>query len=188
MLHDQAHKRLVKIVTAGFVSLGVEVNQRSNIETIMRNNKSLGFTIIEIMAAIGILGIASAGTIATLVQMNQNASLSRLRTGAGTVAQNKIDYLLSIQPYNPQKNQIPPELALGTQNTGSQATPTVPIYTDPRTGQVSVLGWITTEVSQIMQTVNGVNVELRRANVTVSYTFRGRVHSVDMSTVRASDI
>jgi prepilin-type N-terminal cleavage/methylation domain-containing protein len=154
----------------------------------MRNNKSLGFTIIEIMAAIGILGIASAGTIATLVQMNQNASLSRLRTGAGTVAQNQIDYLLSIQPYNPQKNQIPPELALGTRTTGSQATPTVPIYTDPRTGQVSVLGWITSEVSQIMQTVNGVNVELRRANVTVSYTFRGRVHSVDMSTVRASDI
>src|SRR5678816_3767226 len=132
--------------------------------------KATGFTIIEIIAAIGVLGIASAGTIAVLLQMNQNASLSRLRTGAATVAQNQIDYLLSIQPFNPKKNQIPPELAVGTTSNGSQAAPTVPVYTDPKSGQVSVRGWVDTEISVIPLQVNGVNVDLRRANVRVSYT------------------
>lgn len=150
--------------------------------------KTLGFTIIEIIAAIGVLGIASAGTIAVLLQMNQNASLSRLRTGAATVAQNQIDYLLSIQPFNPKKNQVPPELAIGTLSNGSKLAPTVPIYTDPKTGLVSVRGWVDTEISVIAQQVNGVNVDLRRANVTVSYVYRGRVHAVQMATIRTSDI
>jgi type II secretory pathway pseudopilin PulG len=147
------------------------------------SHKSRGFTIIKIVTVIGVVGVAGAVAIATLVQMNHNASRSRLRMGAARVAQKQIDYLLSIQPYNRQKNQIPPELALGIQTNGSPTAPTVPIYTDPRAGRVR--GWITTEVTQMMKTVNGINVELRRANVTVSYIFRGRVDSVDMSTVRA---
>ena len=150
--------------------------------------KTVGFTIIEIIAAIGVLGVASAGTIAVLLQMNQNAALSRLRTGAATVAQNQIDYLLSVQPFNPKKNQVPPELAIGTSNNGTQQAPTVPIYTDPKSGQVSVRGWMETEVSVVPLQVNGVNVDMRRANVRVSYVYRGRIHTVDMATLRTSDI
>jgi prepilin-type N-terminal cleavage/methylation domain-containing protein len=154
----------------------------------MLQKTNRGFSILEIIAAIGVLGVASSGTIAVLLQMNQNASLSRLRTGAGTVAQNQIDYLLSIQPFNPKRNQIPPELVVGTRDTGSATNPTVPIYTDPRSGQVSVRGWVRTEITVIPQMVNGVNVDLRRANVTVSYRYRGRTHEVQMSTIRTSDI
>ena len=157
---------------------------------LFRRNNPSAFTIIEIVVAVGVLGLACAATMQVLLRMNQNAALSRLRTGAGTVAQNHIDYLLSIQPFNPQRApaQIPPELAIGTTDTGSDSNPTVPIYKDPISGEVSVYGWRRTVIKRIDQQVNGVNIELRSAAVTVSYRFRGRPLSVTMSTLRTSDI
>ena len=110
-------------------------------------------TLLEIMVAIAVLGTGSSACVATLLNMNHNATLSRLRTGAGTVAQNQIDYFLSIQPYNPQKNQIPPQLAVGTRYIGSSAAPTVAIYTDPRTGLVNCWGWIVSDVADMEQSL-----------------------------------
>ncbi len=146
------------------------------------------FTLIEVLVGLGVLGGAAAAAIAALLQMNYNANLSRLRTGAGTAVQNQIDYLLSVQPYNPQKNQVPAALEVGTQLKGSASNPTVPIYTDPVTGQVVVWGWMVTEVTDTNQTCNSVNLNLRRANVTAFYVFRNRTYSIEMSTLRSSDI
>lgn len=140
------------------------------------------------MIAIGILGGGATASIATMLEMNRNATLSRLRTGAGTVAQNQIDYILSIQPYNPQKGQIPPELAVGTRSQGTALVPTVPIYTDPQTGLVNTLGWIVTDVADMGQNLNGIDFNLRRATVTVFYKFRNKTYSIEMTTMRASDI
>ncbi len=147
-----------------------------------------GTTLIEALIAIGILGGGATASIATLLDMNRNAALSRLRTGAGTVAQNQIDYILSIQPYNPLKGEIPPQLALGTTLQGSASAPTIPIYTDPNTGQVNTWGWITTDVADMAQGLNGTDYSLRRATVTVFYKFRNKTYSIDMTTMRASDI
>jgi len=140
------------------------------------------------MVSIGVLGSGAASAIACLLQLNYNATLSRLKTGAGTVAQNQIDTILSIQPYNPQYNQIPPQLAVGITLTGSPQNPTVPIYTDPVSGTVVVYGWVVTNVSDTNQSVSGVNLNLRQANVSVFYTFRGKTYQVQMNTLRGSDI
>ena len=140
------------------------------------------------MVAVGILGGGGAASIATLLDMNRNAALSRLRTGAGTVAQNQIDYILSIQPYNPQKGQIPPQLVVGTTMQGSATAPTIPVYTDPQTGLVNTWGWIVTDVADMAQSLNGIDYGLRRATVTVYYKFRNKTYSIDMTTMRASDI
>lgn len=140
------------------------------------------------MIAVGVLGTGAAAAIAALLQMNYLATLSRLKTGAATVAQNQIDTILSIQPYNPQYNQIPPQLALGTTMTGTPQAPTVPIYTDPVTGTVVVNGWVVTTISDTGQSVNGVSMNLRQASVTVFYTFRGQTHHLQMTTLRGSDI
>lgn len=155
---------------------------------VKRTSKSAGTTLFEVLVAIGILGAGGSASIATLLDMNRNASLSRLRTGAGTVAQNQIDYILSIQPYNPQKGQIPPELVVGTRTQGSATLPTVPIYTDPQTGLVNTLGWIVTDVTDMTQGLGGVDYSLRRATVTVFYKFHNKTYSIDLTTMRASDI
>src|SRR6187401_3556704 len=115
------------------------------------------FTLAEVMVVLGILGITSAASVAAMLRMNNNAALSRLQTGASTVAQNQIDLCLSDSPFNPQKNQTPPALTLGTTNTGTSASPTIAVYTDPKTG-MQVMGWMITEVANTDTTLGGYNL------------------------------
>ena len=138
--------------------------------------------------AIGSLGITAGVSILALSHMNNRAFLSRCQTGASTVAQNQIDLILSDTPFNPQKSQIPPELVVGTVVVGSSTAPSVPIYTDPKTGNISVKGWMTTTVADTATTYNGASLTIYRATVTVSYSFRNRSYAVTMSTLRCSDI
>jgi hypothetical protein len=120
--------------------------------------------------------------------MNHNAALSRLRTGAGTIAQGQIDLVLSETPFNPQKGQIPPSLVIGTRTQGNAWYPSVPIYTDPMAEGVNVLGWMTTTVTNTGTTYNGVDLNVYRATVSVSYQYRGVTYTVAMDTLRTSDI
>ena len=120
--------------------------------------------------------------------MNHNAALSRLQTGASTLAQNQIDLILSDGPFNPQKNQIPPVLTIGTTSNGTESNPSLAVYTDPKNGEVLVRGWMTTTVQNSSTTYNGQNLQLFRAIVTVSYRYRGQLYSVTMNTLRTADI
>jgi type II secretory pathway pseudopilin PulG len=146
------------------------------------------FSLAEVIVACGLLAIAAAASVQALLRMNHNASLSRLQTGASTVAQNRIDQILSDGPFNPQKSQVPPVLVIGTDAIGSATSPTVPIYTDPATGVVTVWGWMTSTIADASTNFNGQSLKIYRATVEVDYTFRGRPYSVTMSTLRTSDI
>ena len=152
-----------------------------------RRFRRAAFTLAEVMVALGIFGITAAAAVAAMLRMNNNAALSRLQTGASTVAQNQIDLCLSDSPFNPQKSQVPPELTLGTTNAGSAASPTIAVYTDPKTG-IQVMGWMSTVVADTNTTLNGNNLNIYRVTVTVNYTFKGKPYVVKMSTIRASDI
>jgi prepilin-type N-terminal cleavage/methylation domain-containing protein len=145
------------------------------------------FTLAEVMVALGIFGITAAAAVAAMLRMNNNAALSRLQTGASTVAQNQIDLCLSDSPFNPQKSQVPPALTLGSTNTGTMAAPTIAVYTDPKTG-MKVMGWMVTDVADTSTTLGGQSLYIYRVTVTVNYQFKGRSYSVKMSTMRASDI
>lgn len=137
--------------------------------------------------ALGLFGITAAASAAAMLRMNNNAALSRLQTGASTVAQNQIDLCLSDSPFNPQKNQIPPELTVGSTSTGDVNNPTIAVYTDPKTG-LQVKGWMVTEVADTGTTLNGNSLNIYRVTVTVNYQFKGRSYRVKMGTMRASDI
>jgi prepilin-type N-terminal cleavage/methylation domain-containing protein len=149
--------------------------------------RQTAFTLAEVMVALGLFGITASAAVSAMLKMNNNAALSRLQTGASTVAQNQIDLALSDSPFNPQKNQIPPELTLGTTSAGDATSPTVPVYTDPKTG-LRVLGWMTTVVADTGSTYSGIALNIFRITVTVSYKFKGRQYGVSMSTMRCSDI
>ena len=158
-----------------------------------RRHRRSAFTLVEAMVAIGMFGIYAAVAVTALLRMNNNAALSRLRTGASTVAQGQIDLILSDAPFNPKYNQIPPELTIGTTNTGSAAAPTLAVYTDPSSG-ISVYGWMSSVIADTGSTLSaasnnaGAVLYVYSATVTVHYKFRGKDYSVTMNTLRASDL
>ena len=156
--------------------------------------KIAGFSLVETMVSCGVFAILAASTVGALIRMNQNAILSRLQTGASTLAQNRIDLILSEGPFNPQKinkdtgqPQIPSVLVPGTQQIGTSANPTLAVYTDPTTNE-KLWGWMVSTVTDTGLTYNGQNLNLYRARVTVFYRYRGSLYSVKMNTTRCSDI
>jgi type II secretory pathway pseudopilin PulG len=151
-----------------------------------------GFTMVEAVVGITILGIGVACTVGALTKFNSIASMSRNATGAYTAVMNQIDLIQSDSPFNPQKTnadgsaQIPPELRIGTQTQNN-----VPVYQDPHTG-VIVVGTMTTTVSDISSTYTSGSttfpMTMYQAAVTISYTYLNRNYSFSMSTIRTSDI
>jgi prepilin-type N-terminal cleavage/methylation domain-containing protein len=64
---------------------------------------STGFTMVECVVAIAVLGIGVASTIGGLTRMNSLAASARNTTGAYQVLENQVDLVQSISPFNPQK-------------------------------------------------------------------------------------
>jgi prepilin-type N-terminal cleavage/methylation domain-containing protein len=157
------------------------------------SRKSLaGFTIVESIVAITVLGVGVACTVGGLTKFNSIAAMARNATGAYTAVMNQIDLIQSDGPFNPQKTntdgsaQIPPELQLGAQTQNNVA-----VYQDPNTG-VIVAGTMTTTVTDVSSTYTAGSVTfpltMYKAVVTISYTYLNRNYSFSMSTLRTSDI
>ena len=142
-----------------------------------------GITIVEIVVALGVIGLFASSAMWALVMMNNRAAVARLTTGALTVAQNQVDLMFCDAPYNPQKSQVPPELAVGT-----QIQTNVPIYTDPVTNNVVVSGTITSTVADTGTTYGGYSLNVYTITVTVSYQFRGNNYQITINTMRTSDV
>lgn len=147
-----------------------------------------GFTLVEVLVATTLLGMLAASSIWALTQANNYASISRLYTGAETAAQNRIDYLLTDAPFNPQSGE------LGNTNEwtiGSTVQSGVVIYTEPSgaDGQAhAVMGTVTTTVKNNSVVTKGQDLNLYSATVVVTYTFRGKNYSVQLNAMRASDV
>lgn len=140
--------------------------------------------------------------------MNNYASVSRLYTGAETVAQNRIDEILSESPFNPQMGEIPAVLALtpGAPRASCAHGPTdhippsegvtgcVQVYNEPNPagGQPRIIfGIMETTVREVEPLrVDGVATDLNvfRATVVVTYIFRGRTYRVQFNALRSADL
>jgi len=144
------------------------------------------FTLAEVTVALAVIGTMGAGCYVGFNSLNTYAVSSRLYSEAQTAAQNQIDLILSADPFDVTNNIIPSVLALGT-----TTTPNIFIYEDPVSGSVVVTGSMATTVTDTGSTMNfaGVNTNLniRRATVTVSYTYRNTNYSVSMDTMRTAD-
>jgi prepilin-type N-terminal cleavage/methylation domain-containing protein len=154
-------------------------------KSLLRVIGNAGFTFAEIIVSVSILGLLSAGSIWGLAQANNYASVARLYTGAETVAQNRIDEILSESPFNPQDNEIPAVLALGT-----HAAETVQVYNEPNPvggTQRIITGQLVTTVSQVVAP-GFPNLNMYAATVVVTYTFRGKNYRVQFNAMRASDV
>lgn len=156
-----------------------------------------GFTVVEVMAGIAVLGLVVGAGFFGLMQLNNYASVNRLYTAAQTLAQNQIDLILTKAPYDPASGQYPTPNVL--QTGGYYSDPTTPntlygsarsvtIFKDPTTNNVIVTGTIRTDVTTPAVTVGGTNLNIRQATVTVQYTFHNTTYTVKMDTMRAPDV
>jgi prepilin-type N-terminal cleavage/methylation domain-containing protein len=151
-----------------------------------RKNKRRGFTLMEVVMALGVIGTMGAGCYIGFNSLNAYAVSSRLYSEAQSAAQNQIDLILSKEPFDPTKNKIPSVLTLGT-----TTTPNVFVYKDPVSGNTVVTGTMTTTVTDTGATMTfaGSTTALNtyRATVTVSYTYRNKTYTVSMDTMRTGD-
>ena len=168
-----------------------------------KRERAAGFTLVEAMVAISVLGIGIASTVGALTKFNAIASTSRNATGAYTAVMNQIDSIQSMSPFNPQKTnnnpdcdgtvhtQIPKDYtsvcnggsATYDMTVGTHTYNNVPVYQDPNSG-VIVSGTMTVTVTDISATLTNTYQFL----VTITYTYLGRNYSFSMSTLRTSDI
>lgn len=152
----------------------------------IRRASARAFTLTEAVMSLAILGAMSSGCYVGFNSINTYAVSSRLYSEAQTCAQNQIDLILSEEPFDISANKIPAILQIGT-----TTKPNVFIYQDPVSGKVVVTGTMTTTITDAGATMNfaGVNANLnvRRATVTVSYSFRGKDYNVTLDTLRTAD-
>lgn len=176
---------------------------------------SAGFTLVDVMAGMAIIGLVASSIIYGLNQLNHFAMVNRLHTAAQTLAQNQIDLILTMGPYDPSgdKYPVPPTCGTGTAtNTilrtdqpyyyDPTATTTCPIsttpknvtlYRDPMTPSTAspIYATIKSTITDTGMTVTvdgtATSLDLRRATVSVDFTYRNRNYSVVMETMRTSD-
>lgn len=164
-----------------------------------------GFTMVEAVVAIAVLGIGVASTVGALTRMNALAAVSRNATGAYQVLMNQVDLFQSMSPFNPQKTnqdgtpQIPKDTGHGSYPMYDMTSGTwrsisvdgtsfnVPVYQykDPVSGTVVVVqGQLQVQVTDLSASLPNTYQALFK----VTYTYLGRQYSFQMSTMRTSDI
>src|SRR5712664_2624449 len=153
-----------------------------------RRSRQNGFTLMEVVMALAVIGTMGAGCYVGFNSLNTYAVSSRLYSEAQTAAQNQIDLILSAEPFDVMitPKRVPPALCMvaldaggncnesaGTTGPFTTTTPNISIYEDPVSGNVVVTGTMATTVTDNGSTMNfagtNANLNIRRATVTVSY-------------------
>jgi prepilin-type N-terminal cleavage/methylation domain-containing protein len=163
---------------------------------------SAGFTMVETVIAIAVLGIGIATTIGALTKVNSIAAMSRNSTGAYTILTNQVDLFQSMSPFNPQKAtpEIPRDTShggfptydmratVGTQNISVNGTDfKVPVYEyrDANNNVVLVVnGTLTTTVTDLSASLPNTY----QAVFTITFTYLNRNYTYSISAIRTSDI
>lgn len=162
------------------------------------SRRSPGFTLVEVLTAVALLGMFAGGALWTLTQTNNYAALSRLYTGAQVLAQNQIDLIMSKGPFNPQRGEVPAVLGGSALPAGgtvtvveTKANADLTIYAEP----TSAANPVTIEaeerdttVNDANMVVNGRNLNIYTATVVVKFKYRGKDHQVQLNAMRASDV
>lgn len=162
-----------------------------------------GFTLVETLVSAALLSLVAGSSLWALSRANSFAAASRLSTGAQVAAQNEIDLIMSTGPFNPQRGQygaqrppqdgpggskinLPPVLTVGT-----TVARDVVIYTEPASkteAARTIYGQMVTSVVATPLSVGGRTIYAHSATVAVTYKFRGRDYSVQLHTLRSSDV
>ncbi len=124
-----------------------------------RLRRQTGFTLIEVLSAIGLFSIVAVGLSTSTISNMQLTSRSKTIAAANALLQNKIEQIRMIQPV---LNTVPPDLTPGPHTDSS----------NPMTALGTANGTFTRTwtVSTIPQYLNGTVVGVRPAMVEVAVT------------------
>ena len=161
-----------------------------------RRNRQ-AFTLLEVCFAVAVFSLYAVASVYSLTQLNRFASTSRYETLALSAAQQKIDQIMTT-PWS-VLGTVPTVLVAGTTTEASPSV-TLLLNNDPLnsgTGLSSAFTSYDTQVLDSRTTVitkltdcsgqAGASSRLLRADVTVTYTYRGKQHSITLSTLRETD-
>ncbi len=160
------------------------MNPTSNSLTRVRRSTG-GFMLVEHIVAAGMIVVFAVSALVALVQANRFANASRLQAIALAVAQQRIDEILTTS-WNSATGR-PAVLATGTRTEAN-----LPLNNDSlasaSAGTLSAFSNLDAQVnaSRITQVID-VSSRQVRANVNVTYQYRGRNYSVALGTLRAID-
>lgn len=157
-----------------------------------------GFTMVETIVAIAVLGIGVASTIGALTKINSIAATSRNSTGAYTILTNQVDFFQSMSPFNPQKSQIPIDtshgsyptydMTLGTHNISVNGTDfKVPVY-EYKDASGNVVLVVNATLTVTVTDLSGSLPNTYQAVFTLTYTYLNRNYTYSMSIIRTSDV
>lgn len=148
-----------------------------------RRRKTAGFTLVEVVIAGCMLAILISGSFIALTQINRWATSARLRTLALAMAQQRID-LIQTAPW--QEASRPAVL-----NAGTTTENNLPLNNDPFNSATSLASPYTNLDVQVLETrttqITNLTARTLRADVTVTFTYRNRPHSITLTTLRAID-
>src|SRR5438477_12220318 len=135
-----------------------------------------GFTLMEVVMALAVIGTMGAGCYVGFNSLNSYAISSRLYTEAQACAQNQIDLILSKEPFDIVNNKIPAVLGgqvLAANASTTVTTPNVFVYTDPVSGNVVATGTMTTKITNPadVMTYAGATTNLNTYLATVTVTY-----------------
>jgi prepilin-type N-terminal cleavage/methylation domain-containing protein len=181
-----------------------------------RTGGSSGFTMVETIVAIAVLGIGVATTIGALTKINSIAAMSRNSTGAYTILTNQVDQFQSMSPFNPQKTNQNPDICSGATNTaqipkdachgsyplydmtvgthnisinGTDFNVPVYEYRDASNNVVLVVnGTLSVTVTDLNFAGTTPSSGPFQAVFTLTYTYLNRNYTYSVSTIRTSDI
>lgn len=147
-----------------------------------RRRGASGFTLVDILAAVVVIGIGVGASVSFMARSNGLAEVNRNINNSEVLCQERIAQVVA-SPFSPP-GTIPtyfgntwPVLATDT----ATSTETVQLCTDVSGGQV-ISATRTTLVSLADASLNLVRVTAR-----VSYTYRGRNYAFEAYTLRAPD-
>lgn len=176
----------------------------------LRQGGTGGFSLMEVVATMLVIGLVSMGLYVSLTQINQSAVASRLYSDAGEMVADQITRSVTATPYNPSTNQLnPPAFPLltasGVTPIASSTTVTSTVYLDPNastaamiasgTGGNLISGTMSITLTPTTKTFSWTNAgssvsgttTVLAVKVSLQYKFRNTNYTVSMDTVRSSD-
>ena len=161
-------------------------------------------SLLEALFALASISFVTIGLYGGLTQINQYATVSRLRTCATAILRDQIDRSLCAGRFDPINNNIPSEFPslTGSNNT---ATTTQAVYIDPGTATsqlllsaspalvsgsmtIAVTGTnVVVPVASGTATVISGTVTLQQVLVSLNYTYHNTNYTLQMNSLRAPD-
>jgi type II secretory pathway pseudopilin PulG len=148
-------------------------------------SRRTGFTFVEVLVAAGVLIIFSATALAALTQFNRYAYAARLRAHALSLAQQRIDEVLTVT-WRTGVAERPAIL-----NPGTRTESNLVINADDKNNQTALKSEFTALATPVSGTrvtqITALTTRTLRADVTVNFVYAGRNYSIALSTIRATD-